>query len=516
MPRNSVFFFKNQFAEHAQRVFLRDVRTEKNLSYADVDAASRGIASFLRGQGCEKGAPVAFSMDNSIELALFYFACIQLGCPILPVNPNLPADDMAELLGLSGVKTLVVSPSVLSRRANLVSRIDNIICVRPGGDDKDASLSTHRLETILRENDPLEATEDVSDADPLLFIPSSGTSGRPKILELDWRSLIGNAVVFSEFMGITPEHRFYNILPMTYLGGIFNLLLLPAANGASVAINALFGGGVMYSFWADVRKHGVNTLWFTATMLNMLLEIDDGEDVSFLQQQIRLGLVGMAPLPPAVKERFETRFPIRLHENFALSETLFLTSERPGLPRKTGGSGRALPGITVSIVNGAGNSLPRNQDGEILIHTPFRARRYRVADAPDHDRLLPDGGMLTGDVGHMDGDGELFVTGRTRDLIIRGGINVTPKAIENVLAAHPAVSAVAVVGIPSDIYGEDIGAAVVLSEGVSRDHAVQELTEHCAARLPRHQCPCVIRFFDALPLGVTGKVLKREIRKFFL
>jgi acyl-coenzyme A synthetase/AMP-(fatty) acid ligase len=127
----------------------------------------------------------------------------------------------------------------------------------------------------------------------------------------------------------------------------------------------------MYGFWPTVRQYGVNTLWFTATMLSMLLEIDDGEDLSWLPAQIRLGLVGMAPLSPAVKERFEKRFGFQLQENYALSETLFLTSQRAGGPHAPGSSGSPLPGISVTIIDEAGQSLPAGVEGEIKIDSPY-------------------------------------------------------------------------------------------------------------------------------------------------
>jgi long-chain acyl-CoA synthetase len=514
-PVDSVNELVKTFAFNSSRVLIREVRTGRETTYRQALDSSRRLAAFLASGECRKGVPVAFSMDNCAELALLYLACMHLGAPILPVNPALPAAEMMNLIRLSGAKTMIASPSVLARRWDALAGFDGLLCLRPETDAEASPIQAHAVGDIVAATPPIGAVFDAVDADPLLFMPTSGTSGTPKILELGWGNLLGNGAMFSHAMGINREHRFYDVLPMTYLGGAYNLFLLPMAAGASVAINASFGGAVMYSFWDDVRDHGVTTLWFTAAMLTMLLDIDDGKDVSFLRERIRLGLVGMAPLPPETKARFEERFGFKLHENFALSETLFLTSEIPGLPRKPGGSGTALPGVSVDIVDGSGNRVPAGEDGEILVHSPYRMRDYKLAGREDRDRLLPDGGMLTGDVGRLDADGELFVTGRAKDLIIRGGVNISPRQVENALVSHPAVAEAAVVGLPSRVYGEEVGAAVVLAAGTPNPPDERELMEYCATRLARNQCPAAIRIVGALPLGATGKVLKREVRALF-
>lgn len=505
------------FASRGDAPLMLDVRTGRTIHYTEALDASLRLASYLAAKGAKKGAPVVFSADNCLELPLLYLACMHLGAPILPINPALPAADFEQLLSLSRSRLVVASSDVLRRKTGLSESGGGREIIRFAATGDDDAMGEERegikLDTVIQNETPFKNAFGAAYDDTLLLMPTSGTSGTPKILDLSYHSLFGNGTMFSDAMGIDHDNRFYNILPMTYLGGIYNLFLIPLLNGGSLAINAPFGGAMMYGFWDDVHAHGVNTLWFTSAMLSLLLAVDKGSDADFPKDAIRLSLVGMAPLTPETKDAFEKRFGLTLFENYALSETLFLTSERPGRARKPGCSGPMLPGITLEIVDAGGQTLPKGGEGEIRIRTPYRIRDYYLAGDEDRDKLLPDNGMLTGDVGRLDDDDELFVTGRVKDLIIRGGVNISPKQIEGVLSLHPAVMEAAVVGIPDTIYGEEVAAAVSLRNGAMVTE--KELQHFCTDRLPPFHIPKRVLFMRELPKGGSGKVLKREIKGMF-
>ena len=506
------------FEKHAQRPFLIDAN-RNHFSYEETLRQAKCMASFMKQVGIKPGGPVAFSMDNSCELAVLYLAAMLLGVPILPINPGLSTQDFNVLLSNLNADHIFISPVAYDRHHSGFESVPGlqVHCLNPVGQplkDSHKDLVSMDYDNIVSSCPEFKGSFSCDNSDTLMLMPTSGTSGTPKVLDISWGGLFGNAQLFSEVMGINSNSKFYNILPMTYLGGCYNLLGIPMSQGASVVIGAPFGGAVMYGFWDTIREHKINTLWFTATMLSMLLEIDDGDDVSFLAEQIKLGLVGMAPLSADVKRQFENRFGFRLYENFALSETLFLTSQRVSGLWTPGSSGVPLPGVNVTIADiNTGAPLGVEEDGEIKVSTPYRIKGYRLAGETDRDRLLADNGMLTGDIGKFNAAGELLVTGRLKDLIIRGGVNISPKAIEDTLLACSAIAEAAVVGMPDKHYGEEVAAAVQLKADYAETVTEEELLDFCRERLPAFQCPKRIFFMDPLPKGVTGKIQKLAIKK---
>lgn len=502
------------FETNAARTMLVDVRTEAEYTFGEFLESSRRCATLLGSLGLERGDVVAISLDNSVELATLYFGCMHLGVTIAPINPAFHPGDCAAVLEANAPKALIVSPRILARLDGHLDRFTGPIhCLRPEVEPakKDTvDRITLDLEVELPKHEPIAETFTLEDDETFLVISTSGTTSRPKGIEITPGSLLGNARAFHELLGVGPEHRFYNVLPMAWLGGFYNLLFLPVSAGASVALDGPFGPANLYGFWENVREHGINALWFTSTMLSMLMALEDDEDLSFVGEQVTLGLVGMAPLPVELKKRFEDRFGFTLYENYGLSETTFITSNHAGLTFKPGSVGTPLPHVTVTIRDADGGFVPTGQEGRIVVETPYFTRGYR--DPEDRLERLSTGEFITGDTGYLDDDGELFVTGRVKDLIIRGGINISPKAIEDALYELDLVEQVAVVGVPHPVYGEDV--AVAIKPRADREDAtVEEVRDHCAERLAAYQQPRLIFFIDEMPIGATGKVQKNVVRR---
>ena len=273
-------------------------------------------------------------------------------------------------------------------------------------------------------------------------------------------------------MGLGRENRFYNVLPMTYLGGFYNLLLIPILAEGSLALDGAFGVPNLYGFWENVQTFGVNTLWFTATMLSMLLSLEDDEDVSFLKSRIRIALCGMAPLAGSVKKRFEERFGFFLYENYALSETTFLTTHVPGRPYKEGTVGLPLDGVEVHRRLGNLRPLPPGQDGQVAVRSAYLMKGYRQVGAgrpgqPAARRHRPHRRHRT-----HGRRGRIVHHRRLKDLIIRGGVNISPKAIEDVFYRIDAVEEAAVVGVPHAVYGEEVAVAIKVKTPSATIHVV--------------------------------------------
>ena len=343
---------------------------------------------------------------------------------------------------------------------------------------------------------------------------SSGTTGKPKGIPFSYARVLQSARVFTQALGIGPDDRFYDVLPMTYLGGLYNLLLLPLVAGSSVVVDAVFGPKTIYGFWSRVRETGINALWFNPTMLTQLLSLEDDEDLSFLRGQVRLGLCGMADLAPDLKQRFEVRFGFTLHENYGLAETTFLTTSSPTQPAAKGSVGAALPGVSLEILDEHRRPVPVGHVGQIATRTPYLAPGYEFAGETERVNFLADGRFLTGDVGRLDAEGRLYLAGRVKDVIIRGGLNIHPAALETTIHALEGVEEVAVVGLPDPVYGEEV--ALVVKPRAGSGLTREALRDHCRAHLADYQRPRHVFFIDAFPKSVSGKIQKPVLRRLLL
>ncbi|MGF1543100.1 MAG: class I adenylate-forming enzyme family protein [Parvularculaceae bacterium] len=497
MSRTQIDYLNGLFRNGANRVFLISEATGRALTRGEVAARARAIAGELGRAGVEPGDRVGFVAGNSIDLALLYFGAWAAGAQVIPVNPQLTPAQIAEILDLADVRLALVS---VSERAAAAAAADEVLLFKEEtGERAPGALDVFSLPT--GDERPLFGAHG-DDETAFLRIYTSGTTSRPKGIDLAFRGLIGNERAFCDFLGIGEANRFYNILPMSYLGGVHNLLLLPLAAGGSTVIGQPLGGTGLYSFWDTVRERGVNTLWFTSAMLSMLMALRDDEDMGWLRDHIRLGLVGMAPLQPSVKDAFEARFGFRLHENYAMSETTFLTSSHPGIAFRPGSSGKILPDVELEIVGESGALVPDGEVGEIRVRTPYMMKGYVDAPQSDLDSWTDDG-FRTGDLAYLVG-GELFVCGRSKDLIIRGGLNIAPAQIEARLLEHESIADVAVVGVPDGVYGEEVAAMIVPRSQADIDPAA--LKEWMKDRIPLFQRPKKIRIADELPMVMSGNV----------
>jgi long-chain acyl-CoA synthetase len=419
----------------------------------------------------------------------------------------------------SNARLMIASPGVSAAMTDTLAGFPalRVLCLRPGVDarkEKTQHLVNFDFAAALAGPSAGRAPfGDAGDEDVLLTMPTSGSTSTPKVIEICYRGLVGNGLAFSRRLGLGPDNRFYNVLPMTYLGGFYNLLLIPILAEGSLVLDGAFGVPNLYGFWENVKTFGINTLWFTATMLSMLLSLEEDEDLSYLAKQIRIALCGMAPLSATVKKRFEERFGFQLYENYALSETTFLTTHAPDLVYKEGSVGRPLEGIEVQIVDGEGQPLPPGKDGQIAVRTPYMMHGYRQSGPSDRSLLSADGRFLTGDLGCLDEDGELFITGRLKDLIIRGGVNISPRVLEDAFYRLEAVEEVAVVGIPHAVYGEEVAAAIKVKAAYRDRFGVDDARGYCERNMAHFQRPKWIYLIDELPKGASNKIHKAALRR---
>ncbi len=341
---------------------------------------------------------------------------------------------------------------------------------------------------------------------------TSGTTAAPKAVAHRREGMIENAEAFRDLCGLGPEHRFLNVLPMTYMAGFYNLLLLPWLCGASSVIAPAFGPREALGFWSLAKARKVNVLWLAPAMLSILLKLARGEDAAdWARDNVTACFVGTAPLSVRLRREFEARFHLAVLDNYGLSETLFLAANVPGGAREAGGPsgpgsvGLALPGVRLFTADASGAPLPPGAEGEIMADSGGVMAGY-LEDGEPRPPARP---FPTGDLGRIGPDGHVRVTGRKKDVIIRGGENVSPARVEEVLLSCPGVSDCAVTGVPHPDYGEQIAAALVVEGDF---HEVEARARAlCAGRLGRERPD---RYFeiDALPRTANGKVNKIALR----
>lgn len=499
---------------NAGRTFLIDAATGDELTFAELDGAARRIAGALREE-LPKGARVALLLGNSSAFAKLYFGCLYAGIVTVPVNPTLGPDEIAFIVRHSDASWLVVSPETAALADRDAARAAGLtLRLLEDGRRGEPVQDLERWEPELA-GTTLEPFDGVAPDDTLTIVYTSGTTARPVGVVHRISSLVDNARLFNTTVGIGPENRFYGILAMTYLGGYYNLLLLPYVAAASVVLSDVFNAASALTFWSTAEKHGVNTLWVVPTIMSILLELDRSETgATWARRAVRLALVGTAPLAPTTRRAFEQRYGVRLYENYALSETTFLTTNRPGDDIAPGSVGRPLEQVALRIVRDEGTEASTGEEGEIQVRTPFLMERYHT-DSPDRAGLPLIGGWFpTGDLGRLDEHGELFVTGRKKDMIIRGGVNISPAAIEQLVQEHHSVLECAVVGIAHALYGEDVAAAIRIAKGAEPERVRDEVVDLCRRRLGPSRRPAHVIVLEDFPRTSSGKVQKRFLREY--
>jgi long-chain acyl-CoA synthetase len=506
---------------NSNRKFLIDAVSGKVLTFGEYHRAGGSIACYFKELGLRRGDRVAILLHNSIDFAKLYLGCLYAGFVTVPVNPILHHKEINFIVQQSGAKVLIVSSDTIKQvDSNNLSRLCNtdIIQIVDAQYKGEAGINLRILDiSSLKKRDEFEPFEEVTDDDKMTIIYTSGTTARPKGVIHRISDFVGNAKAFNNIMGIGRENRFYGILSMAYLGGYYNLLMLPYVGEASVVVSNVFNAKSVLNFWENAKRYNVNTLWVVPTIMSILNEMDrGGTGEKFCREQIKLSLVGTAPLPITLRKTFENRYGVTLYENYGLSETLFITTNVPYSPVPECSVGRVLTKVQVRILDDEGNQLPYGNEGEIYVNSPYLMEGYYDTENGGYVKPSMENWFPTGDIGALSHNGELFITGRKKDLIISGGINISPAAIENVLLQHQAVLNCAVVGIPHVHYGETIAVVVRLSEGVEFGDVHKELLMACKESLSITEQPSHIIEMEEFPYSSSGKIQKNRIREMLI
>ena len=516
---DAIFYIKSVFDNNRNREFLVDSQTGTRLTFEQMHLHAIAIAQDLNRRGINKGDRVAIVLENSLAIALIYFGCLYAGIVTVPINTSFHTEDLNYIIEHSGASLLVVSKNTLAK-INITQLQKNTIKLlmlqMDGNNNKDYSTFLEPWDILKLPFDfQFQSFNNVFSDDILTIIYTSGTTSKPKGVVHRIVNLIDNARLFVKVLDLDTRNRFYGILPMTYLGGYYNLLLLPFVAGSSVVISRAFDAQLALEFWKIAKEYDVNTLWLVPSILSILMKIDrSDEGEKFCREKVKKVLVGTAPLTDKLKRDFEQKYNVVMYENYGLSETLFISSNSFAIPQQKGCVGKILPGVEVSILKEDGEVVSSQSEGEIFVRTPYLMKGYYNADTQMPNFIDNKDLFATGDIGIITELGDLFITGRKKDLIIRGGVNISPAAIEDVLNEYASVERGVVVGTPHEVYGEDITAVVKLKDEYKADQNLEKIKNFCNHRLADACKIGQVLVIDEFPLGATGKVLKRQIKDF--
>jgi long-chain acyl-CoA synthetase len=478
-------------AERGEREFLRFAPDDRSLRFGELHAALRRAGASFGRHGVGPGERVGLLLGNTPEMVVGFLGAAYAGAVAQPLNPALRADELAYLLGDSAASVLVAGPERRALAEEVRARVPTIRAVLEPAAFFSASAP---------QAEPPEPTL----GSPAMLLHTSGTTGRPKGALLSHRNLARNAAEIAAWLRLDERDRFYGIMPLFHANGLVVTLYTALSLGATLVLDDGFHAS---TFWERIDRHRPTLFGSVATMLALLLA--RGAPASELRRDsLRYALCGSAPVPVDVIERFEASFGVPVVEGYGLTECTCRATFNPPDARRPGSIGLPI-GNQVRIVGDDGRERAVGERGEIWLRGDNVMLGYLGNPQATAAAIDAEGWLKTGDLAYRDADGYLWVVGRRSDMIIRGGENLYPREIEDVLYRHPAVREACVFGVPDPLYGEEVEAAVSLRPETTA--TAEDLLRHCAESLASFKCPKRIRITDDLPKGPTGKIAKRTI-----
>jgi acyl-CoA synthetase (AMP-forming)/AMP-acid ligase II len=506
MTMNSIAQLINQQAALTPKaVYAVDAEQDHCLDHADLQSSCAAIVGVFERQGLTAGDTVSVVMPNGLNTLRVLLGGMWGGYCVNPVNLLSQTDQMRYVLDHSDCKLVVVSPEWADKVHAMIKDIERPIQLLvteptlqplPGEAALCESAFKQALQTSL---------EQVTPQHTALLMYTSGTTGVPKGVVLTQAQLAHNAMSIAAEHQLTESDRVLAVLPLYHINAFVVTMLTPLACGGSLALTARFSVG---RFWTQVAATKCTWINLVPTMVSYLLE-HDTPDTS-ITAGLRFCRSASASLPPEHLQGFEKKFGLGVIETMGLTETAAPAFSNPlqSSKRKLGSVGKAS-GCEARVVDPNMQPVPDGTTGEMVIRGGNVMLGYYKNPNATEQALTPDGWLRTGDLGHRDADGFFFVTGRIKELIIKGGENIAPREIDEVLLRHPGVLDAAAVGIPDPHYGQEILVCVIAREGHSVTDAI--LREHCIPLLGRFKTPKYFCVVQDLPRGPSGKVQRLKL-----
>jgi acyl-CoA synthetase (AMP-forming)/AMP-acid ligase II len=504
MSMSTILTLVDKWAEErADKPFLIGPETGKTVSFARLREYIGEVDRRLSSAGIGKGEKVAFLMENGLWSAILFVGVMASGRVIVPLNAVSGDDQLRYVLDHSDSRLLFVTETYRERADKIMRGIERDITPIP----------THMERGPEWPWDPAPAAGDEppKPEDIGLLIYTSGTTGLPKGVLLSHRSVIAGGRYTVEAHALTAEDRALCVLPLYHINGEIVTVIAPLCSGGSLVIPYRYSTS---AFWKWIEQY--RCTWFSVVPTIIAYVLDKAEETAEYVRngegfrQIRFGRSASSALSPEMHKAFENSFGIRIVETMGLTETAAQILSNPLPPARGKYGSPGIPyGNEVTVVDDEGNELPRGQVGELVVRGDNLMSGYYKNPEATAGALKGDGWFYTGDLGYQDEDGYFFITGRIKELIIKGGENVAPREIDEVLLQHPGVLEAAAYAVPDDHYGQEIMACVVPSEGV--DLGEEALHAYCVEKLGRFKAPRQVAVVRWVPKGPSGKVQRLKI-----
>ncbi|QDQ90283.1 AMP-binding protein [Rhodococcus sp. WB9] len=507
-----------QVAERGDRVFLTD-DTSGGITFRELREQALSLAVGLRRHGITVGDRVSVQVPNWIEFAVISVALSRLGAVLVPIMPIYRRDDVEYILGNAGVR-LAITPQnfkkfdyagMYTEILGAVDSLEDVVVVRGNGDLPNRAMS---FESLFAEIGPEEAIAElgtgVGPDEPFVIVYSSGTTSRPKGCIHTFNTIACGSRLLAKGFAYTPDDVQFGPSPITHTTGLVTSIVLPLMHGAASHLIEVWEP---VRGMAQIRERGCTVAVSATTFLQMLMDAYDPavHDIG----SMRLWVAAGAPIPASFVTKAAELFPsLQVLSLYGRSENVTTTmcTVRDEPERSLTSDGRPLPMQSVKVVDELGNEVPRGEEGDIAYKGAMHMLGY-LHNAEETAKLFtPDGHSRSGDLGRMDEDGYVRVTGRTKDIVIRGGMNISVRQVEDLLAAHPAVRGVAAVAMPDERLGEAVCLYLVAAPGYG-DITLEKIKTYLLEQgVAIQKVPERLEIVEALPTTATGKIQKNVLR----
>ncbi len=479
------------------------------LDYKTVEALSNQVAGSLQQAGVRKGDTVGLMLPNIPQFVIAYYGILKAGAVVVPMNVLLRAPEIAFYVGDSGARVLITWEDFAGEAVKGVAELGGVtvyVANKPGSEERPEGT---RAFTELMQGSPTFTMASTDPDDNAVILYTSGTTGKPKGAELTHFNLFMCCQVGADrLVAYEEDDVAMAVLPLFHSFGQSNVMNTTIYAGGTLTLVPRFDPAKVLEV---IQRDGVSIFAGVPTMYFALLHHPGAGEYD--TSRLRLCISGGAAMPGEVMKAFEERFGVTILEGYGLSETSPTASfNRSQEERRFLSIGKPVWGVEMAIWDDNDRALPPGQDnvGEIVIRGHNVMKGY--FKNPDATAEAFRGGWFhSGDMGYVDADGFFFIVDRKKELILRGGFNVYPREVEEVLYAHPSVAEAAVIGVPDEKLGEEVKAVVALKPG--RQASAEELIAFAKERVAAYKYPRTVQFVETLPKGPTGKILKKELKQ---
>lgn len=484
------------------KTYLIAPETGKTMSFGELQRDSRRLARALRDRGAMQGDKIALLMPNGYQTCRLFIGIMYGGFCVTPVNLLAQLTQLAYVIEHCDTRIVFVSPDQVERLNQALAQVQRkieVIVVHPD--------CTEFIEGPSEVGATDEGLSEVAESDDALMMYTSGTTGTPKGVMLSNRSVIAGGEYVSSAHQLGETDRVLAVLPLYHINAQIVTAISPLVHGGSLVMPQRFRAS---SFWESMVEHGCTWINVVPTIIAYLINGPSPGEAGLDISCVKFCRSASAPLAPSHHRAFEEKFGVGIIETMGLTETAAPCFTNPLDParRKIGSPGQAF-GNEAKIIGDQGQKLLPGQTGEIMVRGDNLMTGYYKNPEETAKSLTADGWLHTGDLGHLDEDGFVFVTGRIKELIIKGGENIAPREIDEALLQHPALLEAAAVGIPDDNYGQEIMACVVLKP--DQECTAEQLRDYCHGTLGAYKTPKFFHFVQELPKGPSGKVQRLKI-----